>query len=254
MSRIQIGNSGTSYSGSELDLQGWRDQFDSQHFVKFPALISPALLAALQRQIRQADFHERVHEGIGDNRELCMTDNAASAALLFMVNDKSLFQIVQSVTGCDEIGCFQGRVYRVAGGSRHHDSWHNDIGEDRLVGMSINLSSDVYSGGVLQIRDRTSGEILSEAPNAGAGDAVVFRLSDRLQHRITDVEGVGSKTAFAGWFRAQPDFKTLLKNQIGPGTEASLTRHAAPGLFEKLSDKLQFVAEFDKLSLSDIQN
>jgi|ERR1044072_5878588 hypothetical protein len=229
MSSIQIGNSGTSYSGSEQDLQRWRDQFHREHFVKFPALLSPTLLAALQQQIQQADFRERVHEGIGDNQELCMTDNAASAALLFMVNDKSLFQIVQSVTGCDEIGCFQGRVYRVAGG-RHHDSWHNDIGEDRLVGMSINLSSDVYSGGVLQIRDRTSGDVLSEAPNEGAGDAVLFRLSDRLQHRITDVEGTVSKTAFAGWFRAQPDFSSLLKKETGPGTEAALTRHDAPGL------------------------
>jgi hypothetical protein len=228
VSEIQIGNSGTSYSGSEQDLQRWRDQFSRQHFVKFPALINPALLAALQRQIDQADFHERVHDGIGDNSELCMTDNAASAALLFMANDKSLFQIIQSVTGCDEIGCFQGRVYRVAGGKRHHDSWHNDIGEDRLVGMSINLNPEIYSGGVLQIRDRTSHDVLSEAPNAGAGDAVLFRLSDRLQHRITDVEGAVSKTAFAGWFRAQPDFRTLLKNEIGSRTETTLIRRATP--------------------------
>jgi hypothetical protein len=85
--------------------------------------------------------------------------------------------------------------------------------------MSINLSREVYSGGRLQIRDHVSGEIVSEVANAGIGDAVIFRLSDRLQHRITDVEGTASKTAFAGWFRAQPDFMSLLRKQSQAGRE-----------------------------------
>jgi len=156
-----------------------------------------------------------------------MTSNSASAALLFLVNDKKLFQIIQTVTRCDQIGCFQGRVYRLNPGGGHHDSWHNDIGEDRLVGMSINLSSDVYSGGRLQIRDQASGEIVCEAPNAGIGDAVIFRLSRRLQHRITDVEGTASKTAFAGWFRAQPDFLSLLRKRSESGREIPVMKPSA---------------------------
>jgi hypothetical protein len=85
--------------------------------------------------------------------------------------------------------------------------------------MSINLSRELYSGGRLQIRDHVSGEIVSEVANAGIGDAVIFRLSDRFQHRITDVEGTASKTAFAGWFRAQPDFMSLLRKQSQVGRE-----------------------------------
>jgi hypothetical protein len=222
MSTIQIGSSGASYSGTAEDLKALRDQFDRQHYLKFPKLLDPMLLDFLQRQIEQADFHERVHEGIGDNKELCMTSNTVSAALLFLVNDTRLFEVIQAVTQCDRIGCFQGRVYRVAAGNRHHDSWHNDIGEHRLVGMSINLSRDAYSGGVLQIRDRTSGEIVGEAPNVGSGDAIVFRLSEHLQHRITEIAGTISKTAFAGWFRSQPDFRAALKEQSGLGKKLSL--------------------------------
>jgi hypothetical protein len=137
---------------------------------------------------------------------------------LFLINDEKLFQVIQDVTRCDRIRCFEGRVYRVNPGPEHYDSWHNDIGEDRLVGMSINLSRETYSGGVLQIRDHDTHEVVSEASNTGFGDAIIFRLSRGLQHRITEVDGKTPKTAFAGWFRAQPDFSSLLKFYRAPLT------------------------------------
>ena len=68
----------------------------------------------------------------------------------------------------------------------------------RLVAMSLNFSTGVYAGGVLRIRDRESGKIVSEVANVGIGDAVIFRLSDRLEHRIMEPDGTASKTAFAG--------------------------------------------------------
>src|SRR5882724_834210 len=219
MRTIQIGKSGVVYSPLAEDLGALCAQFDHQHYLKIPELLGPELLDFVQLQIDQSEFYERVHEGIGSNKELCMSSNTAFAALQFLMNDQRLFQVIQTVTQCDQIGCFQGRVYRVNPGSGHHDSWHNDIGEHRLVGMSVNLSRELYSGGRLQIRDHVSGEIVSEVANAGIGDAVIFRLSDRLQHRITDVEGTASKTAFAGWFRAQPDFMSLLRKQSQPVRE-----------------------------------
>jgi hypothetical protein len=124
------------------------------------------------------------------------------------MNDEKLFQFIEDITGCDRINCFEGRVYRVNPNEGHHDSWHNDIGEGRLVGMSLNLSREVYSGGRLQIRERESGTLISEAVNTGSGDAVIFRLSRDLQHRITEVEGSASKTAFAGWFRSRPNISS----------------------------------------------
>jgi hypothetical protein len=38
--------------------------------------------------------------------------------------------------------------------------------------------------------------------NTALGDAIVFRLSDRLVHRVSDVTGPVAKTSFAGWFRS----------------------------------------------------
>jgi hypothetical protein len=52
---------------------------------------------------------------------------------------------------------------------------------------------------------------LQEVTNTGLGDAIVFRLSDDLQHRINEVRGAQPKTAFAGWFRSDPALRTKLR-------------------------------------------
>ena len=218
---IRIGKMGVTSFGSARDLDRLRTQFNKHHYVRLRALLDPELLQFIQPHIDRGEFYERVHQDIGSNRELCMTGNTAFGALLLLMNDEKLFTIIQDVTQCDRIGCFEGRIYRVNPEAGHHDSWHNDLGEHRLVAMSINLSNEAYLGGVLQIRDRESGEIVSEAPSVGAGDAVIFRLSDSLQHRITEVEGKSSKTAFAGWFRAEPTFPALLRARAEPIREAN---------------------------------
>ncbi|MGH9872170.1 MAG: 2OG-Fe(II) oxygenase [Pyrinomonadaceae bacterium] len=207
---IQVTRRGTEFSGSTEALEDLRAQFEQRHYFLLPGLVETGLLDLIQRQIDRGEFRERVHEHIDSNKELCLTASPAFGALLFLMNDEKFFQIIQDLTQCDRIHSFEGRVYRVNAGEGHHDSWHNDIGENRLVGMSINLSRDIYSGGVLQIRDRESGELVSEAANTGSGDAVIFRLSRDFQHRITEVEGSVSKTAFAGWFKAQPDASSSL--------------------------------------------
>jgi hypothetical protein len=222
MGVLQIARSGLVGSASAGYLSELRAEFEKRHYLKLPRLLDTELLDSIQSQIGAADFHERVHEGIGSNKELCMSDNAALTALQFLLNDPRLFELIQRVTQCERIGCFQGRVYRVAADG-HHDSWHDDLGEARLLGMSINLSTAAYSGGVFQLRERDSGKILSEVANAGRGDALIFRLSARHQHRITGIEGSLAKTAFAGWFRSQPDFVTLLKAKTRRGGEVNQT-------------------------------
>ena len=208
---IQVTRRGTELSSSTEVLGALRDQFERRHYFVLPGLLETELLDLIQRQIDRGEFRERVHERIDSNKELCLTESAAFGALLFLMNDEKLFQLIQDITQCARINCFEGRVYRVNPGDGHHDSWHNDIGEGRVVGMSLNLSREIYSGGVLQIRNRESEALISEAANTGSGDAVVFRLSRDLQHRITEVEGSASKTAFAGWFRAQPNVSSSLK-------------------------------------------
>lgn len=145
-----------------------------------------------------------------------MRHNTTTELLHFLVNDPRLFQIIQQITGCALIGCFSGRVYHVVPGRGHHDSWHTDMVQRRMIAMSINLSAESYRGGVLQIRERESKRMIHEVANIGLGDAIIFRIASHLEHRIADVEGAVAKTAFAGWFRSQPNYRALLKKRLSP--------------------------------------
>jgi hypothetical protein len=88
-----------------------------------------------------------------------------------------------------------------------------------LVGHVPLTQAEAVSVGVLVaadgpgsvVRDAGSKQILHEAVHTGFGDATVFRLASHLQHRVTEVEGLDTKTAFAAWFRSQPDYLSALK-------------------------------------------
>jgi hypothetical protein len=51
--------------------------------------------------------------------------------------------------------------------------------------------------------------------NTGAGDAVLFRIAERLEHRVTSLRGDVPRTAYAGWFLREPRFADVLKERIG---------------------------------------
>jgi len=91
----------------------------------------------------------------------------------------------------------------------NHESWHGDDDADaalnnRMVTLSVNLSSGTYDGGVLELRRRGSDRLLHRVANTGPGDAILFRIDDALEHRVTDVAGAVPKMAWAGWFQRQP--------------------------------------------------
>src|SRR6267154_2257661 len=152
---ISLGRQGVTGYDSVNEAEELRSQFDQQHYLRLPGFFQSEILDLIQVHIDNGVFSERVHEGIASNKELCMDlrGNAGVGALLFCVNDEKLFQIIGEVTRCPSIKCFEGRVYQVRAGLGHHDSWHDDFGDDRLIGMSVNLSKEMYAGGVLQIRE-----------------------------------------------------------------------------------------------------
>ncbi len=209
---VRVTRTGVRVSQSRRVLMRLRREFESRHFVRLPKILDDDVLKIVCGQIAREEFYERSHAGIGSNKELCLTPRSPAAGLLhILLNSEKLFQVVQEITQCGPIGCFVGRVYRVTPGCEHHDAWHSDAGNHRLVSMSINLSASPYVGGTLQMRTRESRKIVCEAPNTGFGDAILFRITTGLDHRISDVEGHAPKTAFAGWFKAEPTFRAMLE-------------------------------------------
>jgi hypothetical protein len=207
---IQLTRSGAVISDVSNNIPRLREQFDREQCVLFPRLIESGLLHTIQRRIDGSEFRPFIHEGIGHDSNL--VDEFTVHLLFFLTNEPRFLQIVRDITGCTAIAAFHGRVYRMDPAASNLDSWHDDMLENRLIGMSLNLSKDVFRGAVFQLRDRYSKRILHETANTGFGDAIIFKLADHLQHRNTDVAGAAPKTAFAGWFRShQPDYHSWVR-------------------------------------------
>ena len=117
----------------------------------------------------------------------------------------------------------------------HYDHWHDDNFNNRLVGMSLNLSPLPFREEYSRLRERESERMLAEIANTGLGSALIFRIADHLQHRISDMEGDEPKTAFAGWFRPDlPDFfEELRSTRPQPDVVGTLRMPIAPPLTSK---------------------
>ena len=142
-----------------------------------------------------------------------MEVNGTLAWLLLLVNDERVFEVVRSITGCEPIGHFDGRVYRLDPSTDHHDSWHDDVGDNRLVAMSINLGRQPYEGGALEIRKRRT-STTHQARSAHTGDALLFELGEHLEHRVLPVTGDNQRTVFAGWFKSGQSFLSVLCSKV----------------------------------------
>jgi hypothetical protein len=195
---------------NDADVEALHRAFTKQHCAKLTGFLEPTVLDQVRAQVERGTFRDFAHGSIAT--ELRLEDGVGTGLLHFLANEPRLFRLVESISGCTGIRAFAGRVYRRFPGGGHHDSWHNDVDGKRLIGMSVNLSADVYEGGVFEIREVETERPLASLPNVGFGDAILFRLSDALEHRVSDVRGACAKTAFAGWFFANLDFGAVLRD------------------------------------------
>jgi hypothetical protein len=212
---IQISNRHTVRTASDQAFADARTLFAREGYLRLAAVIEPDFLRVITDALDRSEFYTRIHEGIGS--ELCASPSPLTGALELAFNDPVLFRFIDRLTGCGAIGCFEGRVYRMVPGAAHYDSWHSDVGEDRLVALSVNLGREPVDGGLLQIRRADSPVLVAEVENRTPGDAVLFRIDPAFRHRVGPVLGARPRTAYAGWFRARPDYQTLLKERLGKG-------------------------------------
>ncbi|MGH2993061.1 MAG: methyltransferase domain-containing protein [Solirubrobacterales bacterium] len=201
--------------GSAHDLESLRAAFEHHHCVRLPRLLDGPLLDRVQSYVDEGEFSMREYEGM--RTELFMEQGKAAELLMLLVNDPHLFEHVRTITGCKRIGRFDGGVYRGMPSLGHGEPWHGEIFGHHMVEMSIDLSTQPYSGGAFELRDRYSREVLHTVTDTQPGDAVLVRLAPSLQQRVTAVEGDSPQTVYAGRFMR---FKT--------GASSELARLGAP--------------------------
>ena len=195
-----------SDSGDEI--QALHREYQDKKCVRLPNLIEASLLSQFVHRLKSTGFRPKTEGEPGDEfGRVLFVPNTEPALFLFqlMMNNPELFRIIQEITGCPTIGNFFGRIHRSSPGPEHQISWHGDNADHRLVGLSVNLSDDTFSGGLFQIRDRKSERILCEISNTGLGDAFLFGIDPDLQHRLQPVFTGGDRTVGVGWFRSHPN-------------------------------------------------
>jgi hypothetical protein len=172
-------------------------EFREKQCVVLPKLLEPPLLEFLLERMERGRWLNSINEGIG--HEVILDDAPARGLLHFGMNTPVFLNAVQEISGCGPLTRFWGRVYRFNPNSGHSAAWHGDRGNG-LIGMSLNLSRRSYEGGLFQLRELHTERMLAEIANVGWGDAMLFRIAEHLEHRVSEVTGAEPKTAFAGWF------------------------------------------------------
>jgi hypothetical protein len=193
-----------------------RQQFKDYHLVRLPSFIEDAVLSRILKHLETAElskdlyFSDKTRSRVGN--ELAVDrSNPASNILYMLLNNSSLFGVLEQITGVTPIRNFMGRIYHCQPNADHHIYWHDDNVNNRMIGISVNLSKEPFTGGVLQLRDKITQKQLAEVANTGLGDAVIFRICNYIEHRTTLLEGTTTRTSGAGWFHSQPDFQTLMR-------------------------------------------
>lgn len=211
---IQISRTEIKLPFTELQKK-LQEEFAEKHCVLLPNLIETSLLNYLLKKLTSVQFIPKLE----------MDDNDAFGKILFVpltepvlfvfhmiLNNPKFFEAVRQITDCDKIGNFFGRIHRSEPDSSHQIDWHGDNADNRLLGITVNLSTESYAGGLFKLREKNSQNIVCEKELTQAGDAFIFRISPNLQHCLTAVKSGGRRTVGVGWFRSKPDWDTFSKD------------------------------------------
>src|SRR5579872_3184699 len=128
------------------DVERLTADFQRNQCARLPGLLESSLATYVAQRLEQGPWTDMVHKDI--SLELISMDHPAVNLLHLAMNSTAFLNAMREVSGCDAISWFGGRVYRMIPNCAHYDDWHTDTLGDRVVGLSLNLSSNLYSGGV----------------------------------------------------------------------------------------------------------
>ncbi|MDH3600111.1 MAG: 2OG-Fe(II) oxygenase [Candidatus Tectomicrobia bacterium] len=197
-----------------------REAFATQHCVVLRHFLDAGFVKTLRQRLDIASFQPG---GVRENLErevefLLPNEDPIVMRLILSLNRPALFDMIRQITDCPPIGGFWGRLYRRY--EEHYYPWHNDSDGNRLVGFTINLSTETYQGGGFEMREMPSKRICYEVSDTTFGDAHLFRIEPEYEHRVAPVEGGKPRTVYAGWFHTEPDYRDMLKPWFIPASSS----------------------------------
>lgn len=215
---VQLTRAGCRYTQEDVD--SCRAQFEATCCLVLPGLIEPQLAATISRATALTEYEEQDHtyadSDVPFGHDATAIEGAVPLRILtFVLNHETMLQFIREATGRNAVRGFAGRVFRMRPNESDHLDWHDDRGNPaRVLGVSVSLGTDTYSGGVFQLRRKAGQRMLAEVPCQPVGTAHVFLVSPALEHRVTNVDGPHDRVAAAGWFLSEPDAATILHGKL----------------------------------------
>jgi hypothetical protein len=108
-------------------------------------------------------------------------------------------EFVAMITGSPPLVRCIGRVFRLFA-TGDDLPWHTDAEGGRLADLIINLSAVPNEGGLFQMRDAHTHEIINEVGETAFGDGLLIRISPDIEHHYKAITGSIPKVTFSGWF------------------------------------------------------
>jgi hypothetical protein len=218
---IQITKNGLQISET-TGIDELKREFAETNCLFLPNFLENSILASLQKRIDSTIFVPKSEGGEAKFGEILFVPQHEPVLFIFhlLLNKPQLFQIIRQITDCAPVENFSGRMHRSKAGGQHFIEWHGDNSDNRLIGLTVNLGSETYTGGNFQLREKQSEKLTREIGRISAGDAFVFRIAPHLEHRLTALDG-GSRTVGVGWFRSHPDWASFARSRFRISTPSA---------------------------------
>lgn len=180
---------------------GLAEQFRTSGMLALPGFLDESFVQLLDRADKTSTFVREVVTDLGE-REI-ESPLRGTAAILLALRNRELLDWVAKITGSScplEVG---GNIVRTWPGGRDRLDWHDDVGDvRRIAGLTIRLGMSPFEGGEFEMRAKCKPEAITGHHHARVGDALLFRVSPQLEHRVTPIASGGPRQMFAGWFMA----------------------------------------------------
>jgi hypothetical protein len=208
---IQFTSEGVEVTASPERLSEAREEFARRRLLHLPGLLSPDLAETVHAGLGRDGFEEpdtssanSVYRGayqggkVGED----LRPGPTAKVIAERTNDARLLQFVQSITGSPPLTRCIGRVFRLF--AMPEDlPWHTDAEGGRLADLIIHLSPVQHEGARFEMRDKETREIFNTVDKMDFGDALLIRISPKIEHHYKAVTGSVPKVTFSGWFVPQ---------------------------------------------------
>ncbi|MEP7118941.1 MAG: 2OG-Fe(II) oxygenase [Acidobacteriota bacterium] len=172
--------------------------FASGNTIVLPSAFDPPFLRTILAICRRGPYVPENIDTIG--WRTVEAHDVAGNALRFALQRPAFLRWCEAAAGCQTVNLVTGVVAEMAAGTDQGLGWHDDRNDAlRRLAVTIHLSETPYEGGLFEMCEKASGRLLVRVGPLPPGSVMVFRVDQRLRHRVTQVMSGGPRRVFAGW-------------------------------------------------------